>query len=244
MLREDGKVAEARICLYAVAPTPKLVAAAESLLAGKVLDEASLDRAAEAAMDAAQPISDVRGTAEFRRELVGILTRRALITARERAAGGNNEHHTHIDRERYAPTRWRWQEGETLLDVLRDTLGLTGTKKGCNLGDCGACTVLVDGEPVSSCLVLASEAEGKEITTIEGVAKNGELLPIQKAFVHEGAIQCGYCTPGMIMSSIALLNANPRPSVEEIKDGLAGNLCRCTGLFRHSSRGATVRELP
>ena len=119
--------------------------------------------------------------------------------------------------------------GATLLEVLRDTLGLTGTKKGCNLGDCGACTGLVDGTPMNACLLLANDAEGKEITTIEGLAHNGELAPIQKAFVHEGAIQCGYCTPGMIMSSTALLNSNPRPSVEEIKDGLAGNLCRCTG---------------
>lgn len=121
--------------------------------------------------------------------------------------------------------------GETLLDVLRDTLGLTGTKKGCNLGDCGACTVLVDGAPINSCLMLASEAEGREISTIEGVAKDGELAPIQKAFVNEGGIQCGYCTPGMIMSSIALLERNPNPSVDEVKDGLAGNLCRCTGYF-------------
>ena len=114
--------------------------------------------------------------------------------------------------------------GETLLDVLRETLGLTGTKKGCNLGDCGACTVLVDGTPVNSCLMLASEAEGRQISTIEGVATNGELAPIQKAFVNEGAIQCGYCTPGMIMSSVALLNKNPDPSIEEIKDGLVGPL--------------------
>src|ERR1035437_4724763 len=119
--------------------------------------------------------------------------------------------------------------GELLADVLRDKLNLTGTKKGCNLGDCGACTVLVDGEPMNSCLLLASQMEGKQITTIEGVAQNGELAPIQKAFVQEGAIQCGYCTPGMVLSSVALLDKNPRPTVQEIKDGLAGNLCRCTG---------------
>ncbi|MBI4458711.1 MAG: molybdopterin-dependent oxidoreductase [Acidobacteria bacterium] len=121
------------------------------------------------------------------------------------------------------------ETGETLLDVLREKLNLTGTKKGCNLGDCGACTVLVDGEPMTSCLLLASEVEGRQITTIEGVARNGELAPIQQAFIHEGAVQCGYCTPGMILSSIALLEKNPNPTVEEIKDGLAGNLCRCTG---------------
>ena len=119
--------------------------------------------------------------------------------------------------------------GEILADVLRDKLNLTGTKKGCNLGDCGACTVLVDGEPMNSCLLLASQMEGRQITTIEGIAQNGELAPIQKAFVHEGGVQCGYCSPGMILSSVALLNKNPRPTVEEIKNGLAGNLCRCTG---------------
>ncbi|MEE9295648.1 MAG: molybdopterin cofactor-binding domain-containing protein [Phycisphaerae bacterium] len=119
--------------------------------------------------------------------------------------------------------------GDTLLDVLRDKLGLTGTKKGCNIGDCGACTVLVDGVPMNSCLLLAGEMEGRAITTIEGISRNGELAPIQKAFVHEGGIQCGYCTPGMIMSATALLDKTPNPSTDEIKDALAGNLCRCTG---------------
>nr|CAI78850.1 4-hydroxybenzoyl-CoA reductase alpha/gamma subunit (hcrC/hcrA) [uncultured bacterium] len=119
--------------------------------------------------------------------------------------------------------------GETLLDVLRDKLGLTGTKKGCNVGDCGACTVLVDGEPMNSCLLLASEMEGKAVTTIEGLAQNGELTPLQKAFVHEGGIQCGFCTPGMVVAATALLNKNPNPTADEIKDALAGNLCRCTG---------------
>ncbi|MFQ5501781.1 MAG: molybdopterin-dependent oxidoreductase [Phycisphaerae bacterium] len=119
--------------------------------------------------------------------------------------------------------------GATLLDVLRDSLRLTGTKKGCNVGDCGACTVLIDGRPVNSCLMLAAEAEHKTITTIEGIANNGELAPIQKAFVHEGAIQCGFCTPGMVLSASALLERNPSPNTDEIKDALAGNLCRCTG---------------
>ena len=118
---------------------------------------------------------------------------------------------------------------ETLLDVLRDKLHLTGTKKGCNVGDCGACTVLVEGEPMNSCLLLATQMEGKAITTIEGVAHNGELSPIQKAFVHEGGIQCGFCTPGMVMSSTALFEKNPDPTVEEIKEALSGNICRCTG---------------
>ncbi|TAK86372.1 MAG: 2Fe-2S iron-sulfur cluster binding domain-containing protein [Betaproteobacteria bacterium] len=121
------------------------------------------------------------------------------------------------------------EDGETLLDVLRDKLRLTGTKKGCDAGDCGACTVLLDGEPLNSCLVLAATVGDKSITTIEGLAKNGELTPLQQAFINEGGLQCGYCTPGMVLSASALLARNPEPSAEEIKDALAGNLCRCTG---------------
>lgn len=117
----------------------------------------------------------------------------------------------------------------TLLDVLRDDLGLTGTKYGCGHGDCGACTVLLDGRAVPSCLVLAVRADGHTVETIEGMARGGKLHPLQKAFVEEGAVQCGYCTPGMIMSARALLEQNPHPSEEEIRRGLAGNLCRCTG---------------
>jgi len=121
------------------------------------------------------------------------------------------------------------EDGETLLDVLRDRLHLTGTKKGCDSGDCGACTVLIDGEPLNSCLLLASTVEDRSITTIEGLARNGELTPLQKSFVAEGGLQCGYCTPGMVLSATALLERNPDPSADEIKDALAGNLCRCTG---------------
>jgi len=118
---------------------------------------------------------------------------------------------------------------EILLDVIRDKLNLTGTKRGCDTGDCGACTVLIDGKAVNSCLMLAVEAEGKEILTIEGLAKQGQLHPLQEAFVRYGAIQCGYCTPGMIMSAKALLDENPDPTEEEIRRAIAGNLCRCTG---------------
>ncbi len=118
---------------------------------------------------------------------------------------------------------------ETLQDVLRERLGLTGTKKGCELGVCGACTVLVDGEPMNSCLLLAARCQGKKITTIEGLAQNGQLHPIQKSFVYSGAIQCGYCTPGMVISAYALIQRNPHPTDDEIKEALGGNLCRCTG---------------
>ena len=117
----------------------------------------------------------------------------------------------------------------TLLEVLRETLGLTGTKEMCNKGDCGGCTVIMDGKPILSCLTLAVEAQGKDILTIEGLADGFKLHPIQQAFVDKGAIQCGYCTPGFIMSAKALLDKNPRPTEEQIKEGIANNICRCTG---------------
>ena len=120
-------------------------------------------------------------------------------------------------------------EDATLLKVLRDILHLTGTKEGCGEGDCGACTVLVDGRSVNSCLFPAVQAEGCQIMTIEGVEDNPELARIQKAFVDYGPVQCGFCSPGMIMSTVALLQKNPKPTEEEIRRGLSGNICRCTG---------------
>jgi carbon-monoxide dehydrogenase small subunit len=120
----------------------------------------------------------------------------------------------------------------TLLEVLREDLGLIGTKEGCSEGECGVCTVLLDGFPVRSCLLLAVDVRGRKITTIEGLSKNGELHPIQNAFIEHGAIQCGFCTPGMILSAKALLDENPSPTEEEIRIGLSGNLCRCTGYVK------------
>ncbi|WP_367357249.1 (2Fe-2S)-binding protein [Mesotoga sp.] len=124
------------------------------------------------------------------------------------------------------------KEDIRLLDFLRDELGLTGTKEGCGEGECGACTVIIDGKAVNSCLVLLPEIDGSKITTIEGLSKNGELDPIQKAFIDEGAVQCGFCTPGMIMSTKALLDRKVNPSDEEIMEAIEGNLCRCTGYYK------------
>jgi carbon-monoxide dehydrogenase small subunit len=120
----------------------------------------------------------------------------------------------------------------TLLELLREELDFTGTKRACELGDCGACTVLLDGEPVNSCIVLAVEADGHSVTTIEGLEEEGELDVVQEKFIEHGAIQCGYCAPGMILSGRALLNRNPSPTELEVRRAIAGNLCRCTGYVK------------
>jgi aerobic carbon-monoxide dehydrogenase small subunit len=118
---------------------------------------------------------------------------------------------------------------QTLLEVLRYALGLTGTKEGCGDGNCGSCTVLLNGKAVNSCLVFAVEADGQDVLTIEGLAEDGRLHPIQQAFIDEGAVQCGFCTPGVILTAKAFLDSNPHPTEEEVRMGIAGNLCRCTG---------------
>ena len=127
------------------------------------------------------------------------------------------------------PAEFLCDAGESLLDALRWKLGLTGSKEGCGSGDCGACTVVLDGQMVCSCLVLAVEAEGRTIATVEGVAEGGALHPVQRQFLEHGALQCGFCTPGFIVAAKALLDVNPDPDEEEIRYWLAGNLCRCTG---------------
>lgn len=120
-------------------------------------------------------------------------------------------------------------ENLRLIDLLRDELGLTGTKEGCGEGECGACTVIMDGETVNSCLVMAFQANGRSIETIEGIGKDGKLHPVQQAYIDAGAVQCGFCIPGMVLSTKALLDKNPNPTKDEIREGISGNLCRCTG---------------
>lgn len=127
----------------------------------------------------------------------------------------------------------------TLLSVLRDELGLAGAKEGCGIGMCGACTVLVDGHAISSCLMLAAQASRREITTVEGLARDGNLHPAQQAFIQQAAFQCAYCTPGFVLSTVALLNENPSPSTDEIRDYLAGNLCRC-GSYQNILRAVST----
>ena len=124
------------------------------------------------------------------------------------------------------------EPNRTLLDLLRDDLGLTGTKKGCEAGECGACTVMLDGRPVNSCITLVAEVEGCRVITVEGVAQDGQLTPLQKQFIDKWAFQCGYCTAGMIMSAKALLERNPHPTEQEIREAIEGNLCRCTGYVK------------
>ncbi len=131
---------------------------------------------------------------------------------------------------------------KTLLDVLRDELGLTGAKQGCDTGNCGACTVLIDGKAVDSCLVLASQAQGKEILTIEGLSKDGQLHPLQQAFIDHFAVQCGYCIPGMILAATALLDEKPKAGEEDIKHELHGNLCRCTGYKKMTEAVLAAKE--
>jgi carbon-monoxide dehydrogenase small subunit len=132
----------------------------------------------------------------------------------------------------------------TLLDVLREELRLTGSKKGCDAGDCGACTVLLDGKPVNACLVLAATVQDAEILTIEGLAQKGKLHPLQQAFISEGAVQCGFCTPGVLMSLKALVDHNSTPTPEEVKIAMAGNLCRCTGYSKVFKAVAAATRQP
>lgn len=262
-LGEDGRTVEnVRVALGAVAPTPLRASRAEAILRGQAFSEELIDEAASAAAEECMPITDMRGTAEYRRDASRVLVKRALSAAWRRAAGeedaiqpGGAWVHGQADGNGSGPSAGgaaqRLDGGDTialrvnghlaevqvkpqalLADVLRDQLGLLGTKEGCGTGECGACTVLLDGRPINSCLMLAHRAQDKEITTIEGLGTPEDLHPLQAAFVTYGAVQCGFCAPGMLLSARALLAQKPDPTEEDIRFAIAGNICRCTGYVK------------
>jgi len=251
-------IQKATITLGSVAPTIIHAGEAEARLTGSRLDEETIDAAARLAEQAARPIDDVRGSSVYRREMVKVCTLRSLraLSGRGEASilpsqpvllwgrdyrgeAAAIEVTTHHHSEGPIQTKingvnhifWGAQ-GKTLLRLLREEGGLTGTKEGCAEGECGACTVFLDGVAVMSCMVPAARAHQAEIVTIEGLAANGRLHPVQQAFIEEGAVQCGYCTPGFILSAVKLLEEKPRPTRREIQDALTGNLCRCTGYYK------------
>ena len=227
----DGKgvVTAARVALGAVAPTVLLVAAAAKAIIGTKLDDAALEKLGAGRIRRLPP--DRRQARHHRIQNQGC----------RRAGKARREDRLHARRRKVImavlvsttingdAVEFVCEPDETLLDVLRNRLGLTGAKEGCGTGDCGACRVSVDGRLVCSCLVLGAEAEGREIDTVEGMADGDTLHPLQTKFIEHAALQCGICTPGFLIAAKALLEKNPDPTEEEIRFGLAGNLCRCTG---------------
>ncbi len=257
VLTFDGDVVtDARITLGSVAPTVVRAPQAEAALKGQRLDDATIVAAAEAAKLAARPIDDVRAPAAYRRHVVGVLTARALRRLRDgqEHAGwpsdptllwGHAEPYTgtpgnslSLDPNGVIQTTVNGTAmsgpgvGLTLLDFLRDSLGLIGTKEGCAEGECGACTVFLDGVAVMACLAPAARAHGAQIVTVEGLAADGKLHPVQAEFAARGAVQCGYCTPGFLMSAAKLLEEHPAPTRQQVETAITGNLCRCTGYYK------------
>ena len=257
-----GHVTDARITLGSVAPTIVRAVHAEEFLKGRPLTDDLIAEASQLAASDSRPIDDIRGTADYRREMVRVTTMRALTQLRDGTERNGYpgdpimlapKARTAIQNpESKIPTLVHEEEGgqsivttvngkhyqvhgandKTLLRMLREDIGLTGTKEGCAEGECGACTVFLDGIAVMSCMVAAPRAHGAEIVTIEGLAHDGQLHPVQQAFIEEGAVQCGYCTPGFLMAGAKLLEEKPSPSRWEIEQALTGNLCRCTGYYK------------
>jgi len=260
-LDERQSVTNARIALGSVAPTIIRAPKAEAALKGAPLDAGRIAEAARLAAQAARPIDDVRGSAWFRTEEVSALVQRGLeaILADDTRldlpepdamvklwgktkrppklrgpmiahhTGGNEPIQCVVNGENVSVLG---ANGKTLLHMLRDDLGLTGSKPGCEEGECGACTVWLDGMATLACLTPAPRAHGASIITVEGLIKDDELHPVQQAFIDEDAVQCGYCTPGFVMSAAKLLEEMPHPTREQIKTALSGNLCRCTGYYK------------
>ena len=255
---DNSIVEDSSITLGAVAPTIVHAVEAENYLKGKDLTSQVIEEAARLAMNASTPIDDIRGSAAYRKEMVRVLTGRGLKTIvigkdrdnfpqdpvllRGREYTGAVPYlpktSTHTE-DSMIVTRvngkiYKFSSGfdKTLLDLLREDALLVGTKEGCAEGECGACTVILDGMAVMSCLVPAARAHGAEIITVEGLSKLDQLHPVQEAFIHAGAVQCGYCTPGFLMSAAVLLEEKPSPDRNQIKQAITGNLCRCTGYYK------------
>ena len=255
---EEGLVTRASVMLGSVAPTILRAAAAEDALRGQRLDAETIARVAALAAAAPSPIDDVRGSAGYRRHMVEVLTRRALhalandtqaeslpqdpamLWGPERGLvrAGLAPAAQHREGEEIATTingralRRNSGQHKTLLRWLREDAGLTGTKEGCAEGECGACTVLLDDVAVMACLVPAPRAHGARIETVEGLAQEGALHPVQAAFIKHNAVQCGYCTPGFLMAGAGLLAERTKPTDAQIRQSITGNLCRCTGYYK------------
>ena len=250
-------VESASITLGSVAPTIVHAPVAETFLAGKKLDADTVEEAAKIIEKAASPIDDLRGSADYRSYMVGVCARRALqaLAGNTQGQGLSNEPvllwggpkmvpstlESAANFENAEPIQttingkavtFNSGHGKTLLRLLREDGLMTGTKEGCAEGECGACTVFLDGVAVMSCLVPAPRAHGASITTIEGLSQDGQLHPVQQSFVDAAAVQCGYCTPGFIMSAAKLLEEKPHPAHEEIQQAISGNICRCTGYYK------------
>ncbi|MDX1520871.1 MAG: 2Fe-2S iron-sulfur cluster-binding protein, partial [Anaerolineae bacterium] len=253
-------ITSAKITLGSVAPTIVRASEAERFLTGKVLTEEVIARTGALAAQIITPIDDVRGSAEYRRYMTSTLTRHALEALAEgteqdpippapvmlwgktdgrfaQNASGQAQHLVEngdpiITTINGQPRTISNANGKTLLRMLRENANLIGTKEGCAEGECGACTVFLDGIAVMSCMVAAPRAHHSHIVTIEGLAEGETLHPVQDAFISEGAVQCGYCTPGFIMSGASLLDEKRRPSRDELKQAITGNLCRCTGYYK------------
>lgn len=248
-----GSIKSASITFGAVAPTIVHAPEAETYLTGKKLTDDVIAQAAELAKIAAHPIDDIRGSAAYRHEMVRVITSRGLKSIKDKTEKNGFPSEPVLlwgkqisgDRPQTIKTsasiettingkKYSFASGheKTLLRLLREEGELTGTKEGCAEGECGACTIYLDGKAVMACLVPAPRAHGAQIVTIEGLADNEKLHPVQQAFIEDGAVQCGYCTPGFIMSAAKLLEENPHPNKDEIEQAITGNLCRCTGYYK------------